>query len=240
MLKLNYRDTVLFIGDSLTHGGRGNCMDCNHILGHGYQELVCAQLAYDNLENMPRFVNKGISGQTMVQIAARWDEDVLKYKPAVVSLLAGVNDISRCLDEDTGTFTAKYINAAEEAVSKTFNVLPDVKFFLCEPFYLDAKNQTDKYAFIPHPICEPDFTFGNANCTDETVKKYNEKLDAICAALKETAEKHGAIFVPFRDLFADATKKVHPSYLVWDNVHPTVVGHKLMADRWLEIAAKYM
>ena len=45
MITLKSGDTVLFTGDSITHGGRGYCMDGNHILGHGYQEIVCGYLA---------------------------------------------------------------------------------------------------------------------------------------------------------------------------------------------------
>ena len=47
-------------------------------------------------------------------------------------------------------------------------------------------------------------------------------------------EKYGLTYVPFQDIFDEWAKKVAPSYLIWDNVHPTMAGHRLMADRWLE------
>ncbi|MBR5721249.1 MAG: SGNH/GDSL hydrolase family protein [Clostridia bacterium] len=236
MITLKSGDTVLFTGDSITHGGRGNCMDGNHILGHGYQELVCGYLAEKNIESMPKFFNKGVSGKTMAQICEDWEKDALFYRPALISLLAGINDVARSLDENTEVFTKNYISAAESILSRTFAALPNVKFFICEPFYLDAKNRENQYEFFPHPVCEQDFVFGNKSHTEEVMKKYREKLDAISAALPALAKEYGAVFVPFQSLFDEAAKKVHPSYLIWDNIHPTFVGHRLMAKRWIEIA----
>ena len=57
-MKLNKNDVVLFSGDSITDGNRGRSMDCNHIMGHGYQYIVASQLALENAENMPKFINK--------------------------------------------------------------------------------------------------------------------------------------------------------------------------------------
>ena len=238
MIKLKKGDTVLFTGDSITHGGRGACMDGNHILGHGYQEIVCGILAAANIENMPKFMNKGVSGRTMLQIAEEWEKDALAYRPALISLLAGVNDISRSLNEDTESFAEKYLSAVESILKRSFETLPDVKFFLCEPFYRDSENKDDQYKYFPHPVCEADFVFGNRNCVEETLRKYAEKLDAVCGAMPSLAKKYGALFVPFRDIFDNPPENVHPSYLIWDNVHPTFVGHRLMAERWLEIAEK--
>lgn len=234
MIKLNKKDTVVFIGDSITHGGRGLCMDLNHIMGHGYAEMVCARLAADNLENMPKFINKGISGQTTQDIAARWDEDVIKYRPNVVSLLTGINDIMRNLNAPVEEFVKKYLDTVEMLIKKTKDALPDVKIILCEPFYLDSRTEGDPYEDIPSAKCEADFIFGNINTTDEIVKNYYERIAPMQKGLPIIAEKYGLTYVPFQDIFDEWAKKVAPSYLIWDNVHPTMAGHRLMADRWLE------
>ncbi|MBQ1862333.1 MAG: hypothetical protein II149_02340 [Clostridia bacterium] len=235
-MKIGFGETVLFTGDSITHGGRGLCMDGNHILGHGYQELVCGVIAEKNLENMPKFMNKGVSGRGMSHICEEWDKDVLPYRPVLISLLAGINDVAKNIEKDTKEVTEKYLADTESILKRTFDVLPDVTFFLCEPFYLDSKDREDQYKYFPHPICESDFVFGNKNHTENVVKKYFEKLNDISTKLPALAKKYGAVFVPFQDVFDEAAKKVHPSYLIWDNIHPTFVGHRLMANRWLEVA----
>jgi lysophospholipase L1-like esterase len=238
MIKLDNGGTVLFTGDSITHGGRGLCMDGNHILGHGYQEIVCGRIALDNLEKMPKFMNKGVSGRSMRENCEQWETDVLPYRPVLISLLAGINDTAKALDEDTDAFVKRFISYVDSILKRTFDALPDVKFFVCEPFYLDAKNRDDQYKYFPHPVCESDFVFGNKNHDEKTVAKYREKLSAISSPLCAKAKEYGAFFVPFQDLFDKMSQTVHPSYLVWDNIHPTFVGHRLMAERWIETAEK--
>ena len=99
---------VLFIGDSITHGGR--CGDMNHYLGHGYQAEVAARYLGYRPDKGLCFRNRAISGDTTENLLKRWENDVfnLKFgekgwhspfpertgtlKPDVVSLLVGIND----------------------------------------------------------------------------------------------------------------------------------------------------
>lgn len=50
------------------------------------------------------YVNRGISGQTTSQMLLRFRSDVLALKPAVVVLLAGINDIA----ENTGPYSSEH------------------------------------------------------------------------------------------------------------------------------------
>ena len=233
MIKLSKDDIVLFIGDSITHGNRLETMDLNHIMGHGYQEMVASRLSADNYENMPRFVNKGISGDKSFQILDRWNEDCLQYKPTIISLLCGVNDVLYDLDRiETADEAVEYI---EEILKITFSHLPSVKFILCEPFYLDVRNQEAPYENIPHPKCAKDFHFGNEPLNIPAVEKAKMKTKMLQEKLPILAKKYGCIYVPMQDIFDNASKTVPGSYFIWDNVHPTMTGHRLMADRWLEV-----
>lgn len=236
MIKLSQNDIVLFIGDSITHGNRGETMDLNHIMGHGYQEMIASRLAADNYENMPGFINKGISGNKSFQILKRWQEDCLQYKPTIISLLCGVNDVLYNIDKiETATEAVAYI---EEILKKTFAVLPHVKFILCEPFYLDVRNQDAPYENIPHPKCAEDFHFSNEPLDLPRVEKAQLKIKMIQEQLPILAKKYDCIYVPMQDVFDNAIKKAPGSYFIWDNVHPTMVGHRLMADRWIEVVEK--
>jgi len=51
------------------------------------------------------YINRGISGQTTPQMLVRFRQDVIDLKPAVVVILAGINDIA----ENTGPTTLKAI-----------------------------------------------------------------------------------------------------------------------------------
>ena len=236
MIRLNENDTLLFIGDSITHGGRLPSMDLNHIMGHGFAEMVASRLGAENLERMPRFINKGISGETSVAIAARWEADALAYAPTVINLLAGANDVNRSTELPVCEVLRSYTGAIENMLEKTRRALPNSLIFLCEPFYLDVQNQSEPYANIPHAKSEEDFAFSNATRIESRILAIKERLLAMQAALPGLAEKYGAVFVPLQDVFDAAAAKASPSYLIWDNIHPTMVGHRLIADRWLEIA----
>ncbi|MEA3207061.1 MAG: hypothetical protein QOE70_118 [Chthoniobacter sp.] len=64
-------------GDSITDGNRGRSADPNHILGHGYVFITAAKygaaFAALNLE----FSNRGISGNTVLDLQKRWAKDTL-------------------------------------------------------------------------------------------------------------------------------------------------------------------
>ena len=61
---------------------------------------------FDNsfFTNKP-YVNRGISGQTTPQMLLRFQQDVINLKPALVVILAGINDIA----ENTGPITIEAI-----------------------------------------------------------------------------------------------------------------------------------
>src|SRR5258708_37951134 len=83
---------ILFQGDSITDGNRGRSADPNHILGHGYAFIIAAKygaaLAPLNLE----FMNRGVSGNTVLELQKRWPADTLELKPDVLSVLIVISD----------------------------------------------------------------------------------------------------------------------------------------------------
>src|SRR5208283_3317346 len=83
---------ILFQGDSITDGNRGRNADPNHILGHGYQFIIASEFAGHFPELNLTFVNRGVSGNTVSDLAARWQKDTLDVHPDVLSVLIGVND----------------------------------------------------------------------------------------------------------------------------------------------------
>jgi lysophospholipase L1-like esterase len=86
---------ILFQGDSITDGNRGRSLDPNHILGHGYAFLIAARFGAMLPERTLTFLNRGISGNTVADLSARWTKDTLDLKPDLLSILIGINDASR-------------------------------------------------------------------------------------------------------------------------------------------------
>ena len=82
--------TILFQGDSITDAGRAR--DNNSNRGLGYPHLVSARLGMDNPTEY-NFINRGISGNRIVDLYARIKADIINLKPDVMSILIGVNDV---------------------------------------------------------------------------------------------------------------------------------------------------
>lgn len=57
---------ILFQGDSITDGKRGRNQDPNHILGHGYVFIIAARHGAAFPERKLDFVNRGVSGNTVL------------------------------------------------------------------------------------------------------------------------------------------------------------------------------
>ena len=87
---------LLFLGDSITDMKWGrNERDRNHYLGHSYVYLIASRLGVDMPEAQLEFFNRGISGHKVSDLKARWQKDAIDMKPDLLSILIGVNDVSR-------------------------------------------------------------------------------------------------------------------------------------------------
>jgi lysophospholipase L1-like esterase len=208
-------DTILFQGDSITDSDRSRNLkqqfgDFGNPLGNGYVNFIATQLmakrACDNLN----ILNKGISGNTITDLIARWDMDCLELKPDVLSILIGVNDIWHTIQ---GTYTGtveKYETGYRSLLKRTKEALPDVKLIICEPFAL----RCDK--------------------VQKNLAKWFPEFDGYLAAARKLSNEFNAVFVPFQKMFDNAAKDTKPEYLSEDGIHPTMAGAAIMAKEWLK------
>ena len=61
-------------------------------LGVGYPLLLKSELGFENILKYD-FINRGVSGNRIVDVYARIKKDIIGLKPDVMSLLIGVNDV---------------------------------------------------------------------------------------------------------------------------------------------------
>lgn len=130
---------ILFQGDSITDGNRGRSADPNHILGHGYCFIIAAQYGAQFPEKELKFMNRGISGNTVSNLQARWQKDTLDLKPDLLSILIGVNDSRKVPLE-------QYEQVYDKLLTDTKAALPKIKLVLCEPFYLPKGGHSENDA----------------------------------------------------------------------------------------------
>ena len=200
---------VLFQGDSITDGNRGRSADPNHILGHGYVFIIAAKFGAAFPEAKLEFSNRGVSGNTVIDLEKRWQKDTLDLKPDVLSILIGVNDKGHGVPLDQ--FERTYDKLLTDA--KAAN--PQLKLVLCEPFVVN------------HHATTPQHGSPNADIAQR---------QAIVARL---AKKHGAALVHFQTVLDRATERAPAIHWIWDDVHPTYSGHQILADEWERVVREY-
>jgi lysophospholipase L1-like esterase len=158
------------------------------------------QLYYSELNI--RVVNKGISGNTIRDLARRWQQDVMAQKPDRLFVFIGVNDVWRMMEnrfEDSvplGEFEATYRDLLAQVAE-----MP-AKITLIAPFIIEP-NQIDPFRV---------------------------RLAEYCAVIKELATDVGAKFISTQQIFDRALTQHAPPHWSDDRVHPTLAGHQLIAD----------
>src|SRR4051794_14852287 len=117
--------TILFQGDSITDGNRGRNNDWNHVMGHGYQYIISSKLWFDYPKKGFHFYNRGISGNKVTDLAARWQKDTIDLKPDVLSILIGVNDTSVFINGDNNFDVSNYQTGFASLLGQTKAALPN-------------------------------------------------------------------------------------------------------------------
>lgn len=199
--------TILFQGDSITDAGRSREDDSN--LGLGYPTLVKGELGFDYVGQY-EFINRGISGNRIVDVYARIKLDIINLKPDVMSILIGVNDVWHEVGNQNGVDAEKYFKIYSMLIEEIKEALPDIKIMILEPFVLKAVATEEKWEYF-----------------HSEVLKRAEKAKAL-------AEKYDLTFIPLQDKF-DAAQKLCPAeYWLRDGVHPTTMGHELIKREWIK------
>ena len=203
---------ILFQGDSITDGARGRNADPNHILGHSYAFLVAAKFGALYPERHLDFLNRGISGNKIPDLAKRWQTNTIDLKPTVVSILIGVNDVWHPMNAGQKVSVSEFETGYDKLLAETSAALPDAKIILCEPFITPGKATSEKW----------DIWQGHVKQFQSVVAKLGAKYHAPVVKLQR--------------VFDDACKRAPAEYWVWDGVHPTYAGNQLIADEWVRVA----
>jgi lysophospholipase L1-like esterase len=198
---------VLFQGDSVTdnyHDKKITLANDQRALGAGYPYLVAAAELRSHPEGLS-FFNRGISGNKIPDLEARWQTDTLDLKPNVLSVLIGVNDFWHTMLNGYAGTLADYETRYGALLERTRSALPGIRLVVIEPVALRGKFVDDRWY--------PAFA-------------------AYQAAARRVARAAHATFVPLQRAFDEAARHGGPQAWLFDGVHPTPAGHALIAERW--------
>jgi len=202
--------TFLFQGDSITDGNRTRNTDWNHVMGHGFAYLISSRLWFDYPEKQFHFFNRGVSGNKITDLSARWQMDSIDLKPDLINILVGVNDTEAAVKGNAENTPDQFESDYRQLLKTTKKELPAVQLVLCIPFLLPVGRVREKEQL------------------------YLNELKPRQAVVRKLAEEFNAIVVDFQAAFDKALKKAPADYWIWDGIHPMPAGHELMARFWIE------
>ncbi len=205
--------TILFQGDSITDCGRGDG------LGSGYALFTTAHLGFTNPGEY-NCINRGISGNRIVDVYARIKADIINLKPDYMSLLIGVNDVWHEIGWGNGVDEDKFERIYCMLLDEIKEALPDIKIMILEPFCLEG------------PATEDNEDEPNKWAT------FRSEVEKRAKRAKAVAEKYNLTFIPLQEKFDTLAEKTSPTYWLGDGVHPTPMGHELIKTEWLKAFEK--
>lgn len=209
-ISLHSNDVLLFQGDSITDAKRNRkelLFNNAQAMGAGYAFLAASELLCKHPAKNLKIYNRGVGGDKVYQLAARWDADCMQIKPNVLSVHVGVNDHWHVKSKGyTGTIKT-YKDDFNALIYKTLQSNPDLRLIIGEPFGVSGIK-------------------GNYEVWDPAFSEFR-------VAAKEIADRYKAAFIPYQQVYNTAIKYAPGEYWTWDGVHPTMAGAQLMAQAWL-------
>ena len=191
-LQIKAAQLIVAIGDSITAGG-GYLRYTDEVFAQKYPDL-----------KIPKIINKGIGGQKAEDLVKRFEKDVVKNKPAFVTISIGINDVWHRLKAPH-----------DEAVLKTYkeNVSKMVDM---------AQAAGIKVILLAPTVIQED---PNA--------EGNKRLVMYVDALKQISAEKKCQFVDLHGMFLDALKKKPAdekgNWLTGDGVHMKPMGNAMMS-----------
>ena len=209
-MKIPPNSKLLMIGDSITDCGRAYPVaeGPGDVLGTGYVSLVNACLTAAQPGAGIRVVNMGVNGNTVRDLAARWDSDVIELKPDWLSIMIGINDVWRQFDGwpewESPVDLEEYSQTLDKLIRKT---KPLLKGLVLMTPYLIEPNRSD-------PM--------------------RARMDEYGAVVKDLAGQYRAILVDTQAAFDEVLTELDPMMLAADRVHPNLSGHMILARAFLK------
>lgn len=211
---------ILFMGDSITDCNRGKGpseRDPILNLGNGYAGFIAGRMGLEHPGEY-EFVNRGISGNRIVDVYARTVRDIISLKPDYMSILIGINDVWHTVfdpEHPHGVDGRKFLKVYDLLIEELKEELPDLKIMLMEPFVLEGP------------------------ATAERIEWFEEETAIRAQAVREIAAKHDLPLIPLQADLLELCEKAPETYWLADGVHPCAPFHQYIADKWMAAFKKY-
>ncbi len=206
-LRLEPDDTIVFIGDSITAAERHR--QVYQPLGFGYVHFAGNFLLAKYPALNLRIVNRGVSGDTVIDLKSRWPTDCIAHRPNVLSVLIGINDVwRRTMEPDLAP------NAAG----------PDKYEVTYDQLLAQAKERCGCRLVLMEP-----FLF----CRDRGNEVYRALMPYL-EAVRRVATRHEAVLVPLQRHIDRQILEIAREKWSEDTVHPYLWARAWIAQQWFD------
>ena len=201
-IQIKKESKILFIGDSITDV-KFNRRKRFTIKGKNVYALQLKKRFKKYSKNIKVEI-KGIASNRTYHVYDRLTPDCISLKPDVVIMLIGVNDAwENYVPEKYPPLLRPMEPHIREVYRRLRTELPNTQILYLMPFLIDAVEEK-----FP----------------------YHKTLDEFREVLKSIALENGATVLDLQEVFYQAQKSIEPEKLAVDGIHPTNLGHKVMAD----------
>ena len=201
---------IVLYGDSITDASRAREVDYQLAsYGFGYPSFIAGELLNEN-PNGYEIINRGISGNRIVDLYARIKKDLWNLEPDVISILIGVNDVWHEIAHKNGVELHRFEKVYRMLLEDTKEVLPNAKIVLVEPFFLKG------------------------TATQGSNAKGFEAVYEYAKVVKKLADELNFTFVPLQEKLTEGALKDGAEYYLKDGVHPDEGGINLIANEWIK------
>ncbi len=147
---------------------------------------------------------KGIASNRTYHIYDRLTTDCINLKPDVIIMLIGVNDAWENYGPENYPPLLRPMEPHMKEIYRRINTeLPEAQVLYLMPFLIDSV---------------------------EEKRPFHKMLDEFREILEKIANDNGAVVLDLQKAFYEAQKTIAPTALAVDGIHPTTLGHKVMAD----------
>ncbi len=202
---LKNAECILFIGDSITDCGR---RDDPAGLGSGYVRFFADLQMIREPEKEIRVLNRGIGGDTVLDLRQRWQQDALDPKPDWLVVKIGINDVHTFLRDDERAVDALlYEDVYRELLQAVREQHPQVRLMLVEPFYICLEENAAPWQASVLQVL-PDY------------------LAVVARLAQEFSARHVRLHARFQELLQHRPAELFCP----EPVHPNATGHLVIAE----------
>lgn len=201
MVEIKDNQRILFIGDSITDV-RYNRKNSRRL---GVKAIWAMQVTKElkKKHKSLKFFYRGIAGNCTYHVYDRLTRDCIGLKPDVIVMLLGVNDAwENYLSAGKTPILRPMEPHAKEIFRRIKTELPNAKLIYLLPFL---------------------------TTTIEEKQPFRNLLDEYVIKLRDIADGNADEIIPLQEVFNEEEKTISPALLSRDSIHPTNLGHEVIA-----------